>query len=778
MTRRINLPIRSLSLLVALALVGTACTTSNDDGASSDDPDNTPSTGIDPGDIATLPLPDFELVARLEPLDSCDALLEHLQTTAASAVSAHGFGTNGGGQFFGPMPVDEMMMEDGDFAEAADRAATSAPVPGLAQAEGEAGGDTGGGDDVSGTNIQEAGVDEPDVVKTDGERIVTVLDGTLRVFDVEDRSLVGSVGLPGWNHQFFLTDDRAWVIAGGSGMIVDTLPAEDSESYPGGDSTTIIEVDLTDPASPTVANEVEVEGSFLNARLVGDTAHVVVRSQPLGFSFVQPTGPDSVDAAIEANQKILATSSLEQWLPRAATRDGDGTPTGSDLVDCSRVLAPSQFSGFGMLNVIDVNVDSPLTTTTTSVLGDGNTVYASSEALYIAGTRWVGPVPFEEAAEDDEAQSRLEQLAEQYSTDLHKFDISDGSTSYVASGQVLGTPLNQFAMSEADGVLRIATTAGAPWSDGVDESESFLTTLQVEGDQLVQVGQVGDMGRGETIRSVRYVGDTAYVVTFEQTDPFYTVDVSDPANPRVMGELKILGYSGYLHPIGDDRILGVGQDATEDGATTGAKVTLFDVSDPTNPVDVANWIDAGATADVEWDHRAFLYWEPERLALLPLSDWQSAFFGAVGFDIGAGRIAERGRITNTQGGEPSDGSCTRITEELLRETGNEELIGFLQGAYVRVCGPNDQPGDVAGYFCEQIPIEQIDDVPLDIAADTDWEEIAPPGSTVDLCYPNEGGDQIVRSLVIGDEVWTLSQGGLRSSAIETLTPTGWIPMAG
>ena len=139
-----------------------------------------------------------------------------------------------------------------------------------------------------------------------------------------------------------------------------------------------------------------------------------------------------------------------------------------------------------MLDVIDVNVDSPLGYHDHQRPGRWEHGLRLDPGRLIARTRWVGPVPFEEAAEDGDAESRLDRLAEQYSTDLHKFDISDGSTSYVASGKVLGTPLNQFAMSEADGVLRIATTAGAPWSDGVDQSESFLTTLRVEGDELVR----------------------------------------------------------------------------------------------------------------------------------------------------------------------------------------------------------------------------------------------------------------------------------------------------
>ncbi len=769
---------RFLALLLALALLAAACSSSEEagtDSADSSDRDtsapDSDTTDPDAGDVATLPMPDFELAASLRQLDSCDELLDHLQTTAASAVGPYGFGDNGG--WWGPVLRDDAMME-GDFdAVGAEQARSAAPQPTFTGPS-EDGADTGG--TYSGTNVQEAGVDEPDVVKTDGEHIVTVVDGTLRVFDVDSKTQIGNVALTGgWNHQLFLTGDTAWVISGGGEMIIDVMPVDEAEYYPGGDGTRITEVDLSDPTEPTVVDELEVEGSFLNARLVGDTAHIVVRSQPLGFSFVQPTGPDSEEAAQETNQRILADSTLEQWLPRAAIKHGDADPTEIDLVECNRVFAPDEFSGFGMLNVIDLDVNDGLSPTTTSVLGDGSTVYASTDALYIAGARWVSPVLFAEE-EGDANQDRLAELAELYSTDLHKFDISDGDTGYVASGQVLGTPVNQFAMSEADGVLRIATTAGAPWSEGRDQSESFMTTFRVEGDELVEVGQVGDMGRGETIRSVRYVGDTAYVVTFQQTDPFYTVDLSDPANPEVMGELKILGYSGYLHPVGDDLILGIGQDATEEGRTTGAKVTLFDVSDPADPRAVANWTDEGASADVEWDHRAFLYWEPEGLAVLPLSDWQSAFFGAVGFDIGDGSISERGRITNAQDGDPDDGSCTRITDELLTETGNEELVGLIQGTYTRLCGPNDQPGPVPGYSCDEIPIEEIGGwIGQDIELD---EDLAPPGSVVHVCYPNDGADQIVRSMVIDDEVWTLSQGGLRTSDLTTLDPTGWIAMAG
>ena len=190
---------------------------------------------------------------------------------------------------------------------------------------------------------------------------------------------------------------------------------------------------------------------------------------------------------------------------------------------------------------------------------DADTVYASPSSLYVATQRY-----------DTQAEY----------TSIHRFDISDPDrTGYAASGAVPGSLLNQFSLSEDKGVLRTATTVGLGAA-----AESKVTTLSERGGRLVQRGQVGGLGPGERIFAVRFLGDVGYVVTFRQTDPLYTVDLADPDRPRVRGELKIPGYSAYLHPVGDDLLLGVGQEATDDGRVQGLQLSLFDVSDLARPV--------------------------------------------------------------------------------------------------------------------------------------------------------------------------------------------------
>jgi uncharacterized secreted protein with C-terminal beta-propeller domain len=447
------------------------------------------------------------------------------------------------------------------------------------------------GEDTSQTNVQEAGVDEPDTVKTDGKTIFAIANGTLHAIDAraETPTLLATLPLEdGWGATMLLRKDRALLLGSG----------------PRGARMT--EVDVSDPAKPTVLRTEDVDGYIVDARLTGRTARVVVASSPEAVY-----GPPEVRAQPAG------------WLP---TRTVENARTGHSVtrrVGCGKVRRPSVFSGAGVLTVYTVDTTKGLPAVDVdAIFTSGDTVYASPSSLYVATHRWE---------------------AERANTSIHRFDISDPDrTSYVASGMVPGSLLNQFSLSEDKGVLRAASTVGFG-----PEAESTVTTLETRDGHLVRRGQVGGLGRGERIYAVRFIGDVGYVVTFRQTDPLYTVDLSDPANPRVRGELKIPGYSAYLHPVGDELLLGVGQEATDDGRVQGLQLSLFDVSDLARPVRLqkAQLGERWSSSAVEWDHHAFLWWPATKLAVLPIDS--QGFRGVAGFRVERARgIAEVGRITH------------------------------------------------------------------------------------------------------------------------------------
>ena len=277
-----------------------------------------------------------------------------------------------------------------------------------------------------------------------------------------------------------------------------------------------------------------------------------------------------------------------------------------------------------------------------AVMTSGDTVYASTRNLYVTTQRWFDRNDVDQA--DDFSGAK---------TLIHRFStVAPRSTVYRGAGRVRGFVLNQFALSEHEGHLRVATTDIPSWfSEG--ESESFVTTMKLERGAMPRTGRVGGIGRGERIFAVRFVGDRGYVVTFRRIDPLYTLDLADPARPAVRGELKIVGFSSYLHPISDTQIIGVGQDATAAGSIIGTQVSLFDVSNPAAPKRVDSKTIAGGFSDAEFDHRAFLWWAPERLAILPvqafeytdsgLSNW---FVGAAGFTVDGTSVEDAGRVTH------------------------------------------------------------------------------------------------------------------------------------
>lgn len=585
-----------------------------------------------PADVVSPPR---AAAAELTDFAGCEELLGYLKEHALDRVGPWGF-TSGPGYD---------AMEDSAAAAAPGTATDSAAAAGSDTAAPAA------GTDYSGTNNQVEGVEEPDVVQTDGEIVVTVRGGQLVVVDAATTSKVGSVALPargdGSDSQLLLdrAARRALVLTtewtgGGGPMPMDstTYPAFPSER------TVVTTVDLSDPAAPRVVGAVRLEGSYRSARMHDGTARMVMVSQPAGLAFTHPR-TSSLAAereAEEANRKVIEESTLDDWLPHVQTLDGSRS-TGIELaMGCDQVARPASFSGLATMSVLtfDVAGEGLRPTSGTGLLASGSTVYASAGRLVVATS------PADAWAQLDEPGIVDRIWPEAVSTTLHTFDIgAQGRTSYVASGRVEGHLLNQFAIDEADGVLRVATTkqsrSSAPTS-------SSLVVLAEEGRELVERGRVDGMGLTEEIRSVRYLSpDLAAVVTFRQTDPLYLVDTSDPTAPKVAGELKIPGYSAYLHPVGEGRLLGIGQDATEEGRTTGLQVSLFDVSDPTRPTRLSQVALQGDSSAAEWDHHAVTWWGPTGQLFLPASRWDDAsgWSGVLSASVHQGAVADGPTLT-------------------------------------------------------------------------------------------------------------------------------------
>ncbi len=713
----------------------------------------------------------------LKPVGDCDALLAHIHAEAAARVGPYGlpgYGSYG----IGAMATDGRMAATGSTAAAAGSGAKAAPAAPSTQ---ESAGDADASGTFSGTNNQESGVDEPDIVKTDGRRIVTLTANRLSVVDVSGgtagavraTSIGGDTFVPS---ELLLVGDRALVFgtaydSDGAGPIA--MPASrfaaSSMPYPGGGAATVTEVDLSGTAAPKVGSTLRVDGAYLTGRLVGTTVRMVVRSEPHDLAFVTPQSKSGEERARTSNMEVVLDSKIEDWLPSYTLVGAGGNKVAEGmLTDCAHVDAPTAFAGFGSLSVLTFDATKPLTDgDAVTILAGGQTVYASDANLYVATETWIDP-------EQQTNSTRLADWERTYSTSVHQFSIEGSKpAAYLASGTVPGHLLNQFSLSEDKGVLRVASTKGTPWSTQ-EKSESLITTLQRNGDALTQLGQVGDMGRGERIYSVRYAGDVAYVVTFRQTDPFYTVDLSDPRNPKVLGELKISGYSGYLHPIADHLVIGVGQEASEQGRVQGAKVSLFDVSDLAQPKELAKWTSgAFGQTGVEWDHHAFLYWPETRTLVLPLMEARidvrsgQPTYGAIVLKVERGGITEIGRIDHGTEAPAKLGAtdCRKVTAQEL--AGNKAGVSIGGDQLVLIC--QGQSTGAIGYTCNRVPPQVVQNSAPD--------NTVPADGHVEICYPTwNRPNPIQRSLVIGSSLWTLSQQQLQANALDTLARTARIEL--
>ena len=471
----------------------------------------------------------------------------------------------------------------------------------------------------TGTNVQEAGVDEPDIAKSDGE-VAAVVDGrSVRLYDVSGGGAIElstiQLGPRDGSAELLLVDDTLVVLQqglaasswGGSAATVDSLYA-----IPQGTPTTTISVfDVTDPREPLLASTNELDAGMVTAREHDGVVRLVVRHQP-NLDFAHPYdrmfngGPwrESEEKALAHNREVLRESVAADWVPTITDSAGVSRP----LVGCDEVRHPTaEATALGSISIVTFDPvaepDSNNEWESTSVTAEGNLVYASMDRLYVGHS---------------DANQWWTSSRTGSTTGIHAFDISGGSTTYVASGSVDGVVPDRWAMSEDTGFLRVAATTSRNWSP----EETHVVVLEEQAGALTQIGEVGGIGEREDIQAVRWFGDLAIVVTFRQVDPLYTVDLSDPAAPRVLGELKIPGFSAYLHPVGSDVVLGVGQAGTQGGNLLGAAASTFDLGNLALPKQIATLRlgERYSNSAVEDDSRAFTYLPEVRVALVPVWD--------------------------------------------------------------------------------------------------------------------------------------------------------------
>jgi uncharacterized secreted protein with C-terminal beta-propeller domain len=572
----------------------------------------------------------FALAGALKPFNTCDTVLEYFKDQAPEYLIERARGGVATTTEAGAPERTTAVPKQGRAADSSGTTAESSGTP----------------PEHSTTNVQEAGVDEPDIVKTDGNRIVAVAQARVHLVGLDGGKMTLRKVLPDTMvRNVFLSGERV--------LVFSAQTAQNSE--PGlawaGQQAVLTMYDIANLSDPKRIARLTVDGDVLDARLVGTQVRVVTASSP---DVDAPSPVFTPDGGIAQKSKdelraAVANTTVDDWIPTYTLQDGVGAEVGKGrLVECANLARPETFSGLDTVAVSSFDMGSALQSRkTVGVIAGGQQIYATDKSTYVSTTDW--------SADGSPAK-----------TSLHKFVTApSGASTYKGSGEVPGTLLNQYALSEYDGVLRVASTVSERrgWTNSRQITEGLVTTFSEQGGALRQLGQVGGLGRqdNESIRAVRFIEERGYVVTFRQTDPLYVLDLRDAAAPKVVGELKIPGYSGYLHPIGANLLLGVGQSGLEPGSSSaqtrprqiGVQFSLFDISDPASPRRIDTQTYGGGTAAAEFDPKAFLYWQPRDLIIAPTNlhgDYRGrgAFSGLVLLRANADGLKELGRLATTE----------------------------------------------------------------------------------------------------------------------------------
>ena len=501
-------------------------------------------------------------------------------------------------------------------------------------------------DRITETNLQEQSVDEPDLVKT-------LKDGTLLVLQNQQLHIVRSLPAAELGFQAQLS----------LGMEAEKLLVDEDQqravilgSASGTAGTEVLFVDLQEPTAPHLTQRWLLEGWLLDARrrFADQRVHLALQVSGVEPAELQnnlllqkriqeyyearQNNVDSQELEAKAEaigylvQELLASVPIQNLLPQAwQSRDTEYEDW--SLLDCEAIAHPDlTLSAPGMTLLLSTNFDGSQPEAS-AILNNAWQLYASADHLFLlqgSSGWWWDP-------------SQADQTA------IWQFDWQEGHPRYEGAGLVDGQVADSFSLSEFDGHLRVATTerlATNPSEEDVavdlvirpQDTQNHLFVLQLaqaDTPQLQQVGQVRDLAPGESIQSARFLGDRGFVVTFRQVDPLFAFDLKDPQNPIVAGELKIPGFSTYLHPVEETHLLTVGPAGDDEGLTGEWQVQLFDVQDLSEPKKVSGLVPTAlqqvrAYSEADWDHHAFLYDPLSRLLAVPVQGWKSEAATQVG----------------------------------------------------------------------------------------------------------------------------------------------------
>lgn len=577
------------------------------------------------------------------------------------------------------------------------------------------------GIDYSSTNVQVAGVDEADYVKSDGRYIYLIAANKLLIVNGTDpakagiistTSLFDSSGTDSSSYYYYNRAAARELFVSGDKLVLIAQVPKQSVVFQKYDITPIPEYrqttglfifDISDRTAPKLTSNFTVSGDYYQARMIGDNVYFITQEPvqqppilhpPVIYSATQTLHPEIYyfDSP-QANYQFSTVASLklsDERIVDAKTFMLGGSDTlmvSSDNIyisyqkqnnyywPCLRCRAAmdeySKERFFGVVvPLLPAVLQANITAITTKGLGEEAQWREISQTL----SNYFQPALEQNShlsdAEKEEYSALMESIqsalaeydtrkaVEDSKTVIHKLGIKDGLISYGGKGEVEGRLLNQFSMDEYNNHLRVATT-----TDVWVRKHVQYNNVYVLGRDMLQVGALENLAPDEKIYSTRFMGERLYMVTFKQMDPLFVIDLSSPTHPKVLGTLKIPGYSDYLHPVNATHLIGVGKETeTSDWGgvrPAGVKVALFDVSDPADPKEIDNVVigDAGSDSEVLRDHKAFLYSPKDSLLVLPISvvestggryyDTRRVWDGAVAYKVGPGGFTLLGKVKHS-----------------------------------------------------------------------------------------------------------------------------------